>query len=126
MSGKTTLNQAGIVTDLNNKADLDLSNMNASQSAKNTIMSWGLPKYSSIITISSSTSQVTYTAPSNGVLYFNYDATQSAVTVNGQSIIAELATYYNNSSVTLYLSKNDVVVIPTLPVTAYFVPLKGV
>lgn len=35
-----------VVTDLNGKADVDLSNMNPSQTAKDTIIGWGMPDYS--------------------------------------------------------------------------------
>lgn len=63
-----------IATDLNGKADVDLSNMNASASAKETIVGWGIPDYSSnsAISVSFSTS-TTYdtlliTAPSDGYI----------------------------------------------------------
>lgn len=51
-----------IATDLNSKADVDLSNMNASQSERNTIVNWVMPDYANGIGLSGSL----YTAPSDG------------------------------------------------------------
>ena len=45
-----------IATDLNGKADVDLSNLNASQNAKNEIISWGMPDYSAGVSKSWETS----------------------------------------------------------------------
>lgn len=62
-----------IATDLNSKADTDLSNINASQSAKNEIISWGMPDFSSRITIPYNTS---IQLPCDAVVYHsNYSAT---------------------------------------------------
>lgn len=55
-----------IATDLNGKADVDLSNISASASAKSTIMTWGNPDYSSGISV---TWDSDYTCPSNGWVY---------------------------------------------------------
>lgn len=45
---------AGVTAEtLNGKADVDLSNMNASQSAKETIVGWGMPDYSAGVSASS-------------------------------------------------------------------------
>ena len=60
---------AGLNTSLfNGKVDLNLNNMNPSATAKETIVGWGMPDYSSAISLSTSTSS--YTAPSNGFITF--------------------------------------------------------
>ena len=62
-----------IATDLNGKADVDLSNMSASQSVKNEIISWGMPDFSSRITIPYNKS---IKLPCDAVVYHsNYSAT---------------------------------------------------
>lgn len=52
-----------IATDLNGKLDTDLTNMAASQSAKNTIMGWGMPDYTNGVTFSG-----TITMPCNALI----------------------------------------------------------
>lgn len=54
-----------IATDLNNKADRDLSNMSASVSAKSLITSWGMPS-NTRQTLTVPASESTLTAPTNG------------------------------------------------------------
>lgn len=44
-----------IATDLNGKADVDLSNINASQNAKNEIIGWGMPDYANKVSFSDNT-----------------------------------------------------------------------
>ena len=59
------VNIDNIATDLNSKADIDLSNMNASASAKSEVTNWNMLDYSAQISFSWGTS---FTAPSNGII----------------------------------------------------------
>lgn len=60
---------AGVTTEmLNNKADVDLSNMNASQSAKETIVGWGMPDYTAGVSVANDTVISGFTAPEKGIL----------------------------------------------------------
>lgn len=52
-----------IATDLNGKADVDLSNINPTQTVKNTIIGWGMPDWSRAI---SKTAYTEYTATQRG------------------------------------------------------------
>lgn len=61
-----------IATDLNGKADTDLSNINASQSAKNEIISWGMPDYSAGKDVSSAT---IHTATVDGYVFAQAQST---------------------------------------------------
>ena len=65
---------AGLNSELfNNKVDLNFDNMNPSQTAKDTIISWGMPDFSSRITIPYNTS---IQLPCDAVVYHsNYSAT---------------------------------------------------
>ena len=56
-----------IATDLNGKADTDLSNINASSSAKAAINTWGMPDYDNYVDQTSSWG-TELTAPSNGLI----------------------------------------------------------
>lgn len=58
--------------DLSSKADVDLSNINPSASAKEEITSWGIPDYSSSIEMTPPTAGATFTVP--------YDCEYSMVT----------------------------------------------
>lgn len=62
---------AGLNAELfNNKVDLNFNNMNPSQTAKNTIVEWGMPDYSAGVDVTNSflSGQKTYTPPVNGYL----------------------------------------------------------
>lgn len=60
---------AGATTEMfNNKADVDLSNMNASQSAKDTIVGWGMPDYTAGVSVANDTVISGFTAPEKGIL----------------------------------------------------------
>lgn len=75
---------AGITTEtLNGKADVDLSNMNASQSAKETIIGWGMPDYSAEV---SQTWNTEYTATEDRnvmVTSGDYYGTKTYFVING-------------------------------------------
>lgn len=59
----------------------DMSNLNPTQIAKDTIVGWGMPDYNSAISQSALTE---YTATTNGYIHcFNYTAFQLTITLNG-------------------------------------------
>ena len=88
-----------VVTDLNSKADVDLSNMSASQSAKNEIISWGMPDYDNGIAIGSANK---YEALVDG--YYVGRATVVTGTNSTARIIVEL---YNNSNTLVFSIGNS-------------------
>ena len=49
-----------IATDLNGKIDVDLSNMNPTQTVKNTIVGWGMPDYSAGVELNTTPYTATY------------------------------------------------------------------
>ena len=53
-----------IATDLNGKADVDLSNMNPTQTVKNTIVGWGMPDFSAGVAFTG-----TITLPCDALIY---------------------------------------------------------
>lgn len=119
-----------IITDAPSLALADLSNINATQSAKNEIVSWGMPDWNNKITITS----VPYTAPCAGIVsLFNASAgsfTGNSISVNGKQQI--LFNAGNNGAWNLsgyvIVDKNDVVTCSHFSETPdfdYFVPMKG-
>ena len=103
-----------VTTDLNGKADVDLSNISASQSAKDTIIGWGMPDYSAGIEITASSTEQSYTCPSDGFVIFS-----SGGFNGGYSYLKVNDIYINNASTTgntyitnvfacALVSKNDV------------------
>lgn len=117
-----------IATDLNSKVDKDLANMNPSQSAIDTIMSWVLPDYSSAISFATSG----YTAPSNGYIYVvttaNNNNSWDTVYINS----VEAYTFKHNdgyamaSSSIIPVAKNDVISFSSNRFgTLKFFPMKG-
>lgn len=129
-----------IVADLNGKLDTDLTNMSASQSAKNTIVSWGTPDFANMITVATSVSTPqTYTAPSDGIMIFDLVmyASASYITLNGADLMRRTSTgnYMTVYSFTMPVGKNDIVGFYSAYTstsgaytsgTVKFVPLKGV
>ena len=124
-----------IATDLNGKMDTDLSNMSASQTGKNTIINWGMPDYSSAISITTCpTSSSPYSAPDYGIFIVTGDWTSStSVYVNSNNL--NLSFYEDVSGVVvqeivLLLSKNDEIYFTNSSYSttfkAAFIPLKGV
>lgn len=119
-----------ITTDLNGKADTDLSNMSASQSAKNEIVSWGIPDWNNKIAITS----VPYTAPCAGIVSL-YNASMKEFPGNSISVNGKEQTYFNpgnygtwNLSGYVIVDKNDVVTCSYFMQESefnYFVPMKG-
>ena len=118
-----------IATDLNGKADVDLSNINASQSAKNEIISWGLPDLSNAITYANDTT--VHTAPSDGYILLSGRATSGSLKfyINGINIGWSWAnaTYATGMSWFVPVSKGDTFYIDqSYTSNVYrFYPMKG-
>jgi hypothetical protein len=67
-SGTDIYSKTEVDTLLNGKADIDLSNMNPTQTVKNTIVGWGMPDYANAIEMSLATSELLYACPKNGII----------------------------------------------------------
>lgn len=124
---------AGIKAEtINNKADLDLNNINPSASAKSTIVGWGMPDYNAGITISA----LPYTAQANGFIFVTagrkINTSESGyISINGVNYNRfENVQNYSAGSSTLqvYINKGDVIDLAENAkfIQGYFVPLKGV
>lgn len=118
-----------VATDLNGKADTDLSNINASQSAKNEIISWGLPDLSHGITYANDTT--VHTAPSDGYILLSGRANSGSLTfyINGINIgwSYAAASYATGMSWFVPVSKGDTFYISqSYTSNVYrFYPMKG-
>lgn len=119
---------AGLNAELfNGKVDLNFDNMNPSQTAKDTIISWGMPDYSNAISGGTS-----YTAPCDGFVKIYCGAPGGSsqytctITIDGLN----LGTWYLNSSnifSPMYpISKGQTVTISgTASKSITFFPMKG-
>ena len=112
-----------IATDLNGKMDIDMSNMNASQSAKNTIVGWGLPDYTARIIISTGS----YTPPSDGLIIVSGgDNNQNKyINVNGARAAGAWVASSTSTDIMAFVQKGDSVTTAGSGVDVYFYPLKG-
>ena len=111
-----------ITTDLNGKADVDLSNMSASQSVKNEIISWGMPDYSASVSVT-----MPYTAPSNGWFAASNSNTTTTVIINGVQVAQgnwQNGAWSGNLNCQIMVAKGDVITGATG--TMNFIPCKGV
>ena len=120
LSNLSTTGQAII----DGKVDLDLNNMNPSQSAKETIVGWGCPDYSAGVSTTITTS-TTYTAPSAGfvVMAGNNSATQNALVINGVSVQSSNKLYCDGQYI---VSKGDILKCANSNIKINFYPFKGV
>ena len=123
---------AGLNAELfNGKADVDLSNINASQSAKETIVGWGIPDYTAGVTL---TAGVQYTASTDGVIFASYinNQTRATITINGVSMNLNYCykvsgDVESESLSTIPVAKGDVYTLAAVGGnTIFFFPLKGV
>lgn len=122
-----------IATDLNSKADVDLSNISASQSAKNEIIGWGMPNWSNSISYANNTN--TNTAPSDGfiMLYYVPNSGTGYFQINGQNVASCISTTYRTSACGMFvINKNDTFNITATAINdSYsqfvykFIPMKG-
>lgn len=129
-----------IATDLGGKADVDLSNISASQSVKNEIVSWGMPDYANGISLAQSTnSEQQFTTPSDGVIAFRFYQYQAStfngyVYINNELICGGYSSGSNSGqtlSATALVNKNDIVRYKTNDssilgyINLTFYPMKG-
>ncbi len=129
-----------INNNFNQKMDKDMSNMNAGQSAKNTILSWIAPDYSNGINVAASNaSEQTYTAPSAGWFDFNLwsqGTTYAYVKVNDEYVIygdnyGTSSSAYTCINGSIFVDKGDVIKFITSKALSswgnynYFYPTKG-
>ena len=122
-----TQQTAGLNSSLfNGKADVDLSNAvsNASSSAKETIVGWGLPDYTAVVTISAGS----YTPPKDGLIRVSGGNNNSGkkITVNGADAAGAWVASSTSTDITAWVQKGDAVEIIGGGVDVYFFPLKGV
>jgi len=127
-----------ITTDLNGKADVDLSNINASQSVKDTIIGWGMPDWNNSISYANNTN--TNTAPSDGFIILNYapnavSGTAGTLQINGQNVVSGLMQNAYRAPINgmFVINKNDTFKITAVavndngtPFIYKFIPMKGV
>lgn len=132
-SQSATEQTAGLNSELfNNKVDLNLNNMNPSQTVKETIVGWGIPDYSAGIDITSTLfNNKNYTAPTKGVLFNAMIPTnQTEIKINGNTIgTRQYSTYGNYIPTPYYLNNGDIFSVSGWTGSqggAYFFPLKGV
>lgn len=118
-----------VTTTLSNKADVDLDNINASQTAINTIVGWSMPDYTNAIAISG-----TYTAPSVGwvtIAAANVGVGGIYALVNNIPVArgdyASNGTWTGDLNCQIMVSKGDVITnLIGSPFHSYFIPCKGV
>ena len=137
-SQSATEQTAGINAELfNEKVDVDLSNMNPSATAKETIVNLGIPDYSAGIGISPPTYSTPYTCPKSGCYYCSYVSNTNNSTnhlnINGiQTAISQSQSSSANNnrvSVCAILQKGDIIyweqAVSTAQVSAFY-PFRGV
>ncbi|MBQ2871208.1 hypothetical protein IJE86_05860 [bacterium] len=118
-----------IATDLNNKLNTDLSNLNACLSAKTEIADWIAPDIENSITIT-----LPYTTPSAGWLYITLDGTLNgyngvSISVNSKafSLIATANAQTGYASTVTFVPQNANLthLLGSGKYTRYFIPMKG-
>lgn len=134
-----------IATDLNGKADKDLSNVStgsfenvvaqAQTGGKETVIGWGVPDYNSAIELNISVKSADYTVQNTGYYLMHLSkntANQSAtLRVNGLDVMSiSITAAWESTSAVLFLKQGDVVSSSRSYVYAadirYFVPCSGV
>lgn len=110
--GKTIVNEAlvdigQVLSDLQLKTDIDLSNATPSQAFKEQAVSWGMPDYTKGFTITSG-----YTAVMNGICILMNSAGPTGVLtafINGSLAAVFGSTSTNDRTIQLFLNKGDIV-----------------
>lgn len=110
-----------IISELSNKANNDLSNINASSSAKETIVGWGIPDYSAGISISLDP----YTTPKKGLIQkqLSTGGSSSTIRVNNVQILRQGTAGATDVTYLFFVDKNDIIEGAN---GGTFYPLKGV
>lgn len=127
-----------IATDLNGKADTDLSNATFSTSVKNDIFGFGLPKFANRININpSGSTSGSYTTPAKGYIcvdFTSYAKTMSlsigGVTISNRTSTNSYMTSLNgiypvNSGVTITFSNGYIASTTYSSQGIYFVPIQA-
>lgn len=113
-----------IATDLNGKADTDLSNISPSASGRNTIAGWSMPDFANSIQVS-----LPYTAPSNGYLLEQVASSGYVdLLINGSTTFYSGLSTENATRTLMYPIKvNDVITRADSNGNwyLYFIPVKG-
>ena len=137
-SQSATEQTAGLNAELfNGKMDLDMSNMNPSQTAKQTIIRLGEPDWSAGVDIEVPVQATPYVCPSDGIYCFCFmpASSQSNLFVNGVKTAVCMrnssSNNANKASSSAVLQKNDSIYFDVGTTTANtfastFYPLKGV
>ena len=119
-----------VMADLALKADKDFSNVTAPvQAFKNMSISWGMPDYSSGISLSyTSFDGSGWVAPSDGIITggINWSDSSKYISINGNPVLHGNT---ETTSIFMQVSKNDVVTtngaLESGNTTLHFYPLKG-
>ena len=120
--------------ELSSKANIQLDNVNPSQSFIQKSMGWTVPDYSKVVNIELVANQeISFVAPSVGVVFGNYNFSTSSRTVKINDYIilqGNTTSGYASKYFFFHVNAGDVVKINTYSLAANiyasFVPLKGV
>lgn len=128
-SQSATEQTAGLNASLfNGKMDLDMSNMNPSPIAKETIVGFGMPKYNAMISITSG-----YSVQTKGFVFVSMNGTShvtNSISINGTEIaMSQAANQYQEAPVMVQIPVDvgDIITWSgTSSVIALYCPMKGV
>lgn len=126
-----------VLTDLNGKADTDLSNVTPNQVFKTNSVGWVMPDYSAGVSINMTTAYQSYTCPSDGVVVIGgtitNDSTNASLIINGTTVgfgyNAGSSSYNSCCNAQFIVSKDDICQFKTQvagQATFTFYPCKGV
>lgn len=120
------VNIDNVITDLNGKADKDLSNMDISPVVRSSFIEWVMPDYNNAISYNDTN---VHTAPNNGFLFIDAPAADCKLLING--ILVATSVHFSNSNTGITgcypLSKGDTFNITVIAALRYyaFMPAKG-
>ena len=120
------------------KADADLSNINPTQTVKNTIVSWGMPDYANATEMNLTTSEQSYTCPKNGIIAIDtagFNGTYCYLKINDVTMFNKTSnsnSYIIGATGSYLVSKGDVIKAKSGYGSGFagtdkliFIPLKG-
>ena len=135
-SNATSSNKMVTQSDLDTKADVDLSNINASQTAKETIIDWGMPDYSRATTITyNSGDEIGFDGYLAITGYWQNKDTSASLYIDGCLVMRQSSandngySQSNHNSVFVNVSSTDVITWQKYSksnLTFYSIPFKGV
>ena len=97
------VNLDNFAVDLNGKADVDLSNINPSQSAKNQIISWNMPNYNAVTTLTKANG----TVPFDGYLFVLNTEDKSITFTIGNVVFQLDGSYFNQTNIFVPVQKGQ-------------------